>query len=423
MIASDPMLAQAAREIRAEREERRPARPTRGAERDRRLPAYKAGISAKALMAMQFAPINYVVPGYIAEGLTLLAGSPKIGKSWMALGLGVAIASGRPAFGSIPVDQGDVLYLALEDNPRRLKRRLLKMGVIAPPGRLTLCTSWPDLESGCLEEIATWIGDVEKPTLIVVDVLTKVRPDASGKDSAYEADYRTLTGLQMLAGEHGLAIVVVHHTRKMEAEDPFDSVSGTRGLTGAADTVLVLKRDTGTPRTILYGRGRDVEEIETALEFNRDSGTWGIVGAAHEVAKTDERQIILDVLKASKGPLSPQEVSDLTGKSSASVRQTLTRMAAADEIVKQSYGRYACHTCHSVTVGEDQQSAPAKEAPAEVSHSEPAPVTPTPAPAATVTGVTGVTGFRDPPPTSGLGYILAPGEDDDDADAGWESGR
>lgn len=312
--------------------------------RRRREPAWRRGITAAALMKMDFPPINYVVPGYIAEGLTLLAGSPKIGKSWMGLGLGVAIASGRPAFGSIPVDQGDVLYLALEDNPRRLKRRLLKMGVTTPPERLTLCTEWPGLDDGCVDEIADWIASVEKPTLIVVDVLSKVRPGADGKDSAYDADYRTLTGLQMLAGHHGLAIVVIHHTRKMEADDPFDSVSGTRGLTGAADTVLVLKRDSGTPRTILYGRGRDVEEIETAMEFDREGGTWGIIGAAHEVAKTDERQIILDTLRGSANPLSAREVSDLTDKSYEAVRRTITRMVKSGELERKGQGQYACPT-------------------------------------------------------------------------------
>ena len=356
--------------------------------------AFRSGISAKALMAMQFAPINHVVPGYLAEGLTLLAGAPKIGKSWMALNLGVAIASGRPAFGSIPVEQGDVLYLALEDNPRRLKRRLLHMGVTSPPDRLTFCTEWPDLDSGCLDEISAWIGTVEKPTLIVVDVLAKVRPDASGKDSAYEADYRTLTGLQVLAGQHGLAIVVVHHTRKMEAEDPFDSVSGTRGLTGAADTVLVLKRDSGTPRTILYGRGRDVEEIETAFEFNRDSGTWKIVGAAHEVAKTDERQIILDTLRDAAKPLSSREVSDLTGKSYEAIRRTITRMVHSGESERRGQGQYTCPTCPTVPPDDD----------GEVSG----------------THGTGGTPFCEPPSRSARGYILAPGEDDDDPIGEWD---
>lgn len=304
--------------------------------------AYKTGISASALMAMQFEPIRYVVSGYLAEGLTVLAGAPKIGKSWMALNIGVAVAGQRPAFGSVPCQHGDVLYLALEDNPRRLRGRLLKMGVRQAPERLTFCTSWPTLGEGAVAEIEAWAHQAESPVLVIVDVLAKVRDGANGRDSAYDADYRTLTGLQELAGKLGIAIVAVHHTRKMEADDPFDSVSGTRGLTGAADTVLVLKRDIGTARTVLYGRGRDIEEIETAFEFDRDIGTWHVIGAAADLAKTDERQAIRDVLANAAKPLNAREVSDILGKPYEAVRKCLTRMAHAGEVEKSGRGLFSC---------------------------------------------------------------------------------
>ena len=308
-------------------------------------PAYQLGISAAALMAKQFEPVRYVVPGYIAEGLTVLAGPPKLGKSWMTLGWALAVATGRPAFGSIPVLGGDCLYLALEDNQRRLKKRLLHMAVKDAPERLTFHTTWPDLDNGCLDAVDEWLRDTPEARLVVVDVLAKVRGMAGGRESAYEADYRVLSGLQGIAGRYGVAIVVVHHTRKMEADDPFDAVSGTRGLTGAADTVLVLKRDIGTAgssRVTIYGRGRDVEEIETALAFNRDNGTWDIVGAAHEVARTSERQAILDVLRQSANPLTAREISDLLGKNYGAVRRSLTRMAQDAEVEKAGRGQYTC---------------------------------------------------------------------------------
>lgn len=304
----------------------------------------KSGITASALAAKQFQPIRYVVPGYLVEGATLLAGAPKIGKSWMALNIATAVSSGRPVFGSIACDVGDVLYLALEDNQRRLKKRLALMGVV-PSDRLTFMTDWPALDGGCLDEMQAWIKASPNPVLIVVDVLAKVRPTSRGDTPLYEADYRALGGMQKLAGDHGMAILILTHTRKMEADDPFDSVSGTRGLTGAADTVLVLKRDNGTAgpgRATLYGRGRDIEEIETACQLQRDNGTWQIVGAAHEVAKTSERQAILDTLRASSKPLNAREVSDLSGGAYEAVRKTLTRMAATGEIEKSGRGLYAC---------------------------------------------------------------------------------
>lgn len=311
-------------------------------------PAWRRGVAASALMEKIFQPVRFVVDKYVAEGLTLLAGAPKLGKSWMALAWALGVASGAAVMGR-PVEHGDVLYLALEDNQRRLKRRLLHMGVRHAPERLTICTEWPTLDEGCLQEIERWIADVPRPMLIIVDVLAKVRPAANGRDSAYDADYKALVGLQQLAGAHSLAIVVVTHTRKMEADDPFDQVSGTRGQTGAADSVLVLKRDTQAGRVTLYGRGRDIEEIETVVTFDRDSGRWNVIGEATEVARTDERQAIRNAIVEAGKPLTAQEIADITGKKYATVRQTLARMYKADEVEKSGRGLYTCHNGHKVT--------------------------------------------------------------------------
>lgn len=314
------------------------------------------GITASALMAMKFDPIKYVVPGYIVEGLTLFAGAPKIGKSWTALDLGIAVSCGGLAFGSVKCEQGDVLYLALEDNPRRLQSRLKIMGRTIAPQRLTFMTEWPTLDDGCLDELEAWAITAENPRLVIVDVLAKVRPLANGRDQLYDADYRTLGGLHDFAKRHRLAAVVVHHTRKMEAEDPFDAVSGTRGLTGAADTTMILKRDIGTAKTVLYGRGRDIEDFETALEFKRDIGTWIILGAAAEVGKTNERHAILTVLKDQSNPLTAREISDLLGKSADAVRKCLTRMYIAKEVEKTERGKYTCPS--SPIVSSDPVSPP-----------------------------------------------------------------
>jgi hypothetical protein len=245
-------------------------------------------------------------------------------------------------FGSIPVDQGDVIYLALEDSNRRLKSRLLKKGVRNPPERLTLITEWPDLDHGCIAELEAWADAVAKPSLVIVDVLKMVRGPTRGNEALYDADYRSLTGLAAFARSRGLAVLVVHHVRKMEADDPLESISGTNGLTGAADTVMVLKRDIGTGNCTLYVRGRDVEEAEKAVRFDRDIGTWEMLGAAEDVGKTNERQGILDVLRGHANPLTAREVSDLLGKNYDAVRKTLTRMAHAGEVEKRGRGSYTC---------------------------------------------------------------------------------
>ena len=301
--------------------------------------AFSKGISAQELMTRTYAPIRWIVPGYLVEGMTLLAGAPKLGKSWLTLGWGAAVASGGYAMGSIKCEQGDVLGLMLEDNQRRLQRRLRQMNLVHVPERLRLLTEWPTLDNGCLDEIEAWIEAVENPRLVVVDVFARVKGAKGAKETDYDADYRQAAKLQALASKHGIAAAVVHHTRKMAADDPFDEVSGTRGLTGAADSVLVLKRDGQQP--ILYGRGRDLEEIETALQFDKETGAWEILGEAWQVADTIERRHLQEVLGRSVDPMTPTELAAATGKSRQNVQNMLTKMYAEGKVEKISAGRYA----------------------------------------------------------------------------------
>jgi predicted ATP-dependent serine protease len=158
-----------------------------------------------------------------------------------------------------------VLYLALEDNERRLQSRITKIlgaNLGEWPKRFEYATQWPRGDDGGLEHICKWIAAAENPRLVVVDVLAMFRSPRNDRQSLYENDYQSVQALQKIASETDVAIVIVHHLRKSGAEvDPFEKVSGTLGLSGGADTVLVLDRD-GNGAT-LYGRGRDIEEIET----------------------------------------------------------------------------------------------------------------------------------------------------------------
>jgi 5S rRNA maturation endonuclease (ribonuclease M5) len=226
--------------------------------------------TAAELKAKTFEPIKYLVPMLIPEGLTMLAGKPKLGKSWMVLDIALAVAAGRYALGDFKLEEGDVLYAALEDNDRRLRarvERILTQTSKTWPERLTLATQWRRLDAGGVADAKEWAASVKKSRLIIFDTLAGVRPDRSNKDTMYEGDYRALRELQAWAGESGICIVVLHHTRKMESEDPVDSVSGTLGLTGCVDTIAVLAR-TGKGTT-LYVRGRDVEEQEKAVSSTR----------------------------------------------------------------------------------------------------------------------------------------------------------
>lgn len=296
-------------------------------------------VTAADLQHMTFPPVSYVVPGYVAEGLTLLAGKPKLGKSWLALDWCIAVARGAFVFGDIKCPEGDVLYAALEDNPRRLQSRLRKVCQDQPwPPRLTFWTEMASLKDGGLDAIRAWAESRTKPRLIVIDVLNKVRTARAPAEDAYAYDYKSVTPLKELADELGLALIVVHHTRKMAADDQLEAVSGTNGLTGAADTIMVLNR--GAEGVTLYARGRDIEEVDVAVQFSRDNCRWSVLGQADEVKRSDERTAILDALREATEPMSSRDIADVTDQADGAVRRLLAKMARSGEVGRPGRGRY-----------------------------------------------------------------------------------
>jgi RecA-family ATPase len=231
--------------------------------------------SARELMETEFPEPRFAVPALIPEGLTFFAGAPKLGKSWLALGLSIAIASGGHALGKIKVDQGEVQYLALEDSPRRLKGRLSSLlNGSGPPEGLSFETRWLPLADGGAEDIAAYVSTHPACRLVVVDVFARLRSPAKDSGDRYMHDYLAAEQLQKVASEHGVAIVAVHHTRKAAADDYIETVSGTFGLAAAADTVAVLKRSRGQADAEFRVTGRDIEEQSLALKFAPAVGTW-----------------------------------------------------------------------------------------------------------------------------------------------------
>jgi hypothetical protein len=293
---------------------------------------------------MEFPPVRWVVEGYIAEGLTVLAGKPKVGKSWLALAIALGVAIGGMVLGGRRCAKGSVLYASLEDTQRRLQDRLRKVhGADSRtpwPAALTFWTSgeMQPLNGGGIDQLRAWITDNPDPRLIIIDTLAKVRSGPQGKESAYEADYRELGSLKVLADETGVAIIVVTHTRKAEAEDAFDTVSGTLGITGAADTTLILSRD--ALGVTLKAAGRDVAEVETAVEFDRESFSWRELGEASEIRRSGERGAILAALLDAGGAMTPGELAAETGQKGDNVRRLLGKMTKAGEVVRAGRGKY-----------------------------------------------------------------------------------
>ena len=251
----------------------------------------------------------------------------------------IAVALGEVIF-ETRCEPGDVLYAALEDNPRRIQSRMDKLRGHRPwPARLTFRCEMPGLSEGGLDVIRDWAASVERPRLAIIDVLAKVRPSRGREEGNYEADYRAVSGLKAVCDELGIAVVLVHHVRKMDADDPLDTVSGTTGLTGAVDSTLVLSRT--SEGVTLQGRGRDITEVDAAVKFDRETCRWSFLGEASEVRRSDERRLILDALREATEPMSPREIADATDHPYDAVRRLLMKMSQAGEVTKAKRGSYS----------------------------------------------------------------------------------
>jgi hypothetical protein len=325
-----------------------PAEINRDDERSLRFDDVRAAIphvkfvrtSTNDIMARTFAPINWVVPGYISEGFLVLAGRQKLGKTWLAIDMALAVATGGVAIGSIMCEQGDVLYIDMENGPRRIQSRI---NTLFPDlrnrpdlSRLEWVTEAPQLDAGFVNELERWRQSVPEPRFAIIDVLQRIKPAGSLARNAYENDYSTWAPLQHWATSNGIAVLGLHHTKKGGAEDPLEALSGSNGLGACADTTLVLDSDQNGKT--LYVRGRDVEEKETALIFA--GGFWSILGEAADVRRSDERIGIIATLTDHGEAMTPAEISSATGKTSLNVRQLLFKMAKAGEVHKVGRGRY-----------------------------------------------------------------------------------
>lgn len=299
------------------------------------------GITAAELMHKVFPEPRWAIPGILPEGLNLLAGKPKKGKSIFALNIGLSIALGGLALGKIQVEAGAVLYLALEDTQRRLKKRISQMLPYANnwPDGLHLVTEWPRMGSGGIEKLEAEIPTIENLRLVIIDTLGKFRKQMKGNVNLYADDTDTIGKIKELADRVGVCILVIHHLRKAEADDIFDTMSGSLGLTGAADGNLVLESIRGN--VTLHITGRDVEATELALELDGKMLAWRLLGERAEVKATSDQQKLYDAIKNAVEPLSPKELASITGISIGCLKNMLAKFLEKGDVQKATYGRYS----------------------------------------------------------------------------------
>jgi RecA-family ATPase len=251
------------------------------------------------------------------------------------------VSSGGRALGRIDVERGAVLYAALEDNPRRLQTRLRAvLDGADTPDDLHITTSLPRLpELGAF--LAGWLDANPGARLIIVDVLRKVRPLGDGRGNMYNEDYDSMGALKALADKYGIAVVAVHHTRKMaDDSDVFNEVSGSTGLTGAADAILIAKRSRNTAEAVLHVTGRDINEQEHGLIWHPERCAWTLSDEPVVFSTMgDTRRQILEHIRGHEGD-SPAEVSQAVSLQAPTVRQTMRRMVDDNQLSTDGEGRY-----------------------------------------------------------------------------------
>ena len=241
-------------------------------------------MDAGTLLTTPLPPMRFIVCELIPQGLHILAGAPKIGKSWLALQICLQIALGEMLW-RFSVIRGTVLYLCLEDSFSRIQNRLFDITDDAP-GNLHFATMSEVIGQGLENQIEDFLKSYPDTVLIVIDTLQRIRK-VSADANPYASDYRDIGILKQLADKHRIAILLIHHLRKMNDDDPMNMISGTTGISGATDSNFVLKKDkrSGNAAT-LYCVGRDIEYRELQLDFDKAAHTWKLLSDS----VTDEPQ-------------------------------------------------------------------------------------------------------------------------------------
>lgn len=231
-------------------------------------------ISAPELQAAIIPPVQFLVAGLLPEGTSLICAASKIGKSWMVLDMGLSIAAGEKFLGR-DTQQCGVLYLALEDSKGRLQNRMNKVLRGAPaPAQFYFSTEAPNLDDGLLDLLGDLLNQHPEIRLVIIDTLQKIRGRALPREGAYEMDYRHMAAVKVFMDKRGVSVLFVHHIRKMRDDgDPFNMISGTNGIMGAADTAWIIAKDRSSQDATLHITGRDVAQAELIISFDAQN-TW-----------------------------------------------------------------------------------------------------------------------------------------------------
>lgn len=288
------------------------------------------------LMSQEFPHVHWAIDGVIAEGVTLLAGPPKVGKTFWALEASISLALGRKVFGTVDAGQANVLYLCCEGTKTNIRQRCLQIADGSTmKAEVRLEFEWPSGQAGidALEQYLTRRPDIE---LVIVDTLKAIRGTTSSRKNAYDVDYDEVKPFTKVAELHGVNIILLHHTNKGDWDDPFDSISGSTGIRGGVDNEAVMLKNPDGSIT-LTARGRGQEEVELVFTKDPSNLRFALTGDAAEVMGNEQRQIIFDVLKEHGIPVKPKDLFKMIAsrgytRTESAMRHMLTKMTGDPDV-------------------------------------------------------------------------------------------
>ena len=330
-------------------------------------PAYLHTVTFDQLMDSVFQGRPAVIENFLYPGVYLLAGAPKIGKSFLVAQIAYHVSVGKELWGYI-VHPGTVLYLALEDDERRLQNRMFRMFDVEGTSDLYFATHAKMIGRGLDEQLEGFIGEHRDTRLIIIDTLQKVRETV--KDAySYANDYEVIGRLKTFAGKYGICVLLVHHTRKQPAGDSFEMISGTTGLLGCADGALLMQKEKRTSYTAtLDVVGRDQPDQRLYLIKHPEHLNWELDHTENELWKQQPDALLNAVAKlvSAESPEwegSPTELSEILSQDIAANRLTKHLNVNAGRLLEEHRVKYENKTKHAgrrirLTYVESEPSVP-----------------------------------------------------------------
>lgn len=295
------------------------------------------GVAGLEIKALDLPAQKFHVEGLLPCGNNLLVAKPKIGKSWLALNLAANTTSGGWFMGR-KVTKGKVIYFALEDNRRRIKSRyemvcLKEMVVPSNDIRfITMEDDIPGMDNGFIECLRLTLQNDLLLRLVIVDTFSVVRPLSRHGEAIYSFDRRGVDPFTKLCAEFpDLTILLIHHSRKSESDDPEDMASGSTGLTAATDANFFIGR-TKDELTVLHGSGREIERFDWAIEIKPPH--FEVLGDVEDTIKNANNRKIISVLTGADQPMTAKEISDEADVRYNNTHRILTRLLKHRKISK-----------------------------------------------------------------------------------------